>query len=104
MAFFVKRRVDENKLLAYKLSPILQQQHIEDTKRDQTKLSRMEKIKPLILQKIGLNDKYNLKKPRENGAFLSCTAYQYLLLLLFTPIKSIGKSLTLSCRIIYYIY
>jgi uncharacterized protein YdeI (YjbR/CyaY-like superfamily) len=34
------------------------QQYIEEAKREQTKLSRMEKIKPMILQNIGLNDKY----------------------------------------------
>lgn len=32
--------------------------YIEDAKRDHTKLSRLEKIKPLILKQIGLNDKY----------------------------------------------
>lgn len=34
------------------------QEYIEEAKRDQTKLSRMEKIKPMIMQNIGLNDKY----------------------------------------------
>ncbi|MBF0693527.1 MAG: YdeI/OmpD-associated family protein [Flavobacterium sp.] len=32
--------------------------HLESAKREQTKLDRMEKIKPMILQGIGLNDKY----------------------------------------------
>ncbi|WP_035694698.1 DUF1801 domain-containing protein [Flavobacterium soli] len=33
-------------------------EHIESAKQEKTKLSRIEKIKPLIFQKIGLNDKY----------------------------------------------
>lgn len=32
--------------------------YINDAKRESTKLSRLEKIKPLILKGIGLNDKY----------------------------------------------
>ena len=34
------------------------QEYIEEAKREPTKLSRMEKIRPMILQNIGLNDKY----------------------------------------------
>lgn len=34
------------------------QEYIEDAKREQTKLSRIDKIKPMIMQNIGLNDKY----------------------------------------------
>ncbi len=34
------------------------QEYIEQAKREQTKLNRMEKIKPMIMQNIGLNDKY----------------------------------------------
>jgi len=44
-----------------KFSPYKQKEFIEyiDTaKRDETKLSRIEKIKPMILDNIGLNDKY----------------------------------------------
>ena len=33
-------------------------EHIASAKRDATKLSRLEKIKPMILQNKGLNDKY----------------------------------------------
>lgn len=33
-------------------------EYIETAKREETKLSRIEKIKPLILDNIGLNDKY----------------------------------------------
>lgn len=33
-------------------------EYIEEAKREPTKLSRLEKIKPMILQNIGLNDKY----------------------------------------------
>ncbi len=33
-------------------------EHISDAKREETKLKRLEKIKPMILNGIGLNDKY----------------------------------------------
>ena len=33
-------------------------EHIESAKREETKLSRIEKLKPMILDGIGLNDKY----------------------------------------------
>ncbi|RZJ35490.1 MAG: hypothetical protein EOO51_04950 [Flavobacterium sp.] len=33
-------------------------EYVESAKRDETKLSRIEKIKPMILEGIGLNDKY----------------------------------------------
>jgi uncharacterized protein YdeI (YjbR/CyaY-like superfamily) len=33
-------------------------EHLESAKREETKLSRLEKIKPMILQGIGLHDKY----------------------------------------------
>jgi uncharacterized protein YdeI (YjbR/CyaY-like superfamily) len=42
-------------------SPFKQREYLEyvDTaKREETKISRMEKIKPMVLQNIGLNDKY----------------------------------------------
>jgi uncharacterized protein YdeI (YjbR/CyaY-like superfamily) len=42
-------------------SPFKQREYLEyvDTaKREETKISRMEKIKPMILENIGLNDKY----------------------------------------------
>ncbi len=32
--------------------------YIEEAKREETKFSRLEKIKPLILERVGLNDKY----------------------------------------------
>ena len=33
-------------------------EYVEEAKREPTKLSRIEKIKPMILENIGLNDKY----------------------------------------------
>jgi uncharacterized protein YdeI (YjbR/CyaY-like superfamily) len=44
-----------------KFSPYKQKEfleYIETAKREETKLSRIEKIKPMILDNIGLNDKY----------------------------------------------
>jgi uncharacterized protein YdeI (YjbR/CyaY-like superfamily) len=44
-----------------KFSPYKQKEfieYIETAKREETKLSRIEKIKPMILNQIGLNDKY----------------------------------------------
>ena len=44
-----------------KLSPYKQKEFLEyivEAKREETKLSRIEKIKPMILENIGLNDKY----------------------------------------------
>ncbi|WP_299390185.1 DUF1801 domain-containing protein [uncultured Gelidibacter sp.] len=44
-----------------KLTPGKQREyadHIETAKRDATKLSRLEKIKPMILKGVGLHDKY----------------------------------------------
>lgn len=44
-----------------KFSPYKQKEfleYIETAKREETKLSRIEKIKPMILNNIGLNDKY----------------------------------------------
>lgn len=37
-------------------------EYINDAKQEATKFSRVEKIKPLILQEIGLHDKYKPKK------------------------------------------
>ena len=45
-----------NILTAYKQKEYCE--HIASAKREATKLSRLEKIKPMILQGIGLNDKY----------------------------------------------
>lgn len=45
----------------HKFSPYKQREfleHIESAKREETKLARIEKVKPLILDNIGLNDKY----------------------------------------------
>ena len=45
----------------FKFSPYKQKEfieYIEAAKREETKLSRIEKIKPMILDGIGLNDKY----------------------------------------------
>jgi uncharacterized protein YdeI (YjbR/CyaY-like superfamily) len=33
-------------------------EYFEEAKREPTKFSRIEKIKPMILESIGLNDKY----------------------------------------------
>ena len=44
-----------------KLSPGKQKEyalHIQEPKREETKISRLEKIKPMILEGKGLNDKY----------------------------------------------
>ncbi|WP_373523798.1 YdeI family protein [Aquiflexum sp.] len=44
-----------------KLSPGKQKEfalHIQEAKREETKISRLEKIKPMILEGKGLNDKY----------------------------------------------
>lgn len=44
-----------------KLAPFKQKEyieHIDTAKREATKISRLEKIKPMILQGVGLNDKY----------------------------------------------
>ncbi|WP_369793058.1 YdeI/OmpD-associated family protein [Flavobacterium sp. 316] len=44
-----------------KFSPYKQHEfieYIETAKQEKTKLSRFEKIKPMILANIGLNDKY----------------------------------------------
>ncbi|WP_194973252.1 YdeI/OmpD-associated family protein [Aquiflexum lacus] len=45
----------------FKLSPGKQKEyalHIQESKREETKISRLEKIKPMILEGKGLNDKY----------------------------------------------
>ncbi|UFH34039.1 YdeI/OmpD-associated family protein [Flavobacterium acetivorans] len=44
------------KFSKYKQQEFLE--YIETARRDETKLSRIEKIKPMILKNIGLNDKY----------------------------------------------
>lgn len=44
------------KFTPYKQKEFLE--YIETAKREETKLSRMEKIKPMILENIGLNDKH----------------------------------------------
>lgn len=44
------------KFSKYKQQEFLE--YIETAKREETKLSRIEKIKPMILKNIGLNDKY----------------------------------------------
>jgi uncharacterized protein YdeI (YjbR/CyaY-like superfamily) len=61
---FFQKELEENSAFAQsfaKLSPYKQRdylEYIEDAKRLETKQSRMEKIKPMILTGIGLNDKY----------------------------------------------
>ena len=45
-----------NKFSAYKQKEFLE--YIETAKQEKTKISRFEKIKPIVLENIGLNDKY----------------------------------------------
>ena len=60
----LKSALNDNSVLrdAFKmLSPGKQREyaeHIDTAKREETKLSRIEKIKPMIMKGIGLNDKY----------------------------------------------
>jgi len=60
----LKKILDSNTKLHtsfIKLTPYKQREYanyIFDAKRDATKLTRLEKIKPMILQNIGLHDKY----------------------------------------------
>ena len=60
----LQQELDSNKALktAFEaLTPFKQREYaefIETAKRETTKLSRLEKIKPMILEGIGLNDKY----------------------------------------------
>jgi uncharacterized protein YdeI (YjbR/CyaY-like superfamily) len=60
----LQKELDNSTALAEafkKLSPYKQKEfleYVESAKREQTKLSRIEKIKPMILKNIGLNDKY----------------------------------------------
>lgn len=61
---FFQSQLDSDKAFAeafFKFTPGCQREYLEyidSAKREETKLSRMEKIKPMILEKIGLNDKY----------------------------------------------
>ncbi|WP_395044006.1 YdeI family protein [Flavobacterium sp.] len=45
-----------NKFTPFKQKEFLE--YIDTAKQEKTKISRLEKIKPMIMQKIGLNDKY----------------------------------------------
>lgn len=60
----LQKELDNSAALAeafQKFSPYKQKEfleYVEEAKREQTKLSRIEKIKPMILANIGLNDKY----------------------------------------------
>lgn len=60
----LQKELDNNILLKnafLNFSPYKQKEfieYIETAKREETKLSRIEKIKPMILDNIGLNDKY----------------------------------------------
>jgi uncharacterized protein YdeI (YjbR/CyaY-like superfamily) len=53
---------DSNLAEAFLKFPLYKQkeflEHIETAKREETKRSRIEKIRPMLLQNIGLNDKY----------------------------------------------
>ncbi|WP_348810840.1 YdeI/OmpD-associated family protein [Flavobacterium maritimum] len=59
-----QKELDSDLLLAeafHKFTPYKQKEfleYIETAKREETKRSRIEKIKPMILENIGLNDKY----------------------------------------------
>lgn len=61
---FMEKQLKENPTLdeAFKtFSPFKQREfleYIEDAKQEKTKITRFEKIKPMILDGIGLNDKY----------------------------------------------
>lgn len=61
---FFQQQLDNEKALATafsNFSPFKQREfleYIDTAKREETKISRMEKIKPMILENIGLNDKY----------------------------------------------
>ncbi|MET0759499.1 MAG: YdeI/OmpD-associated family protein [Flavobacterium sp.] len=61
---FLQKELDNNTALAEafrKFSPYKQREfleYVESAKREETKISRIEKIKPMILDNIGLNDKY----------------------------------------------
>lgn len=61
---FLQKELDNNPALAeaFRLfSPYKQREfleYVESAKREETKISRIEKIKPMILENIGLNDKY----------------------------------------------
>lgn len=61
---FLQKELDNNPALAeafLKFSPYKQREfleYVESAKREETKISRIEKIKPMILENIGLNDKY----------------------------------------------
>jgi uncharacterized protein YdeI (YjbR/CyaY-like superfamily) len=63
-ALELQQELDSNSTLAEafkKFSPAKQREfheYIEEAKREPTKFSRIEKIKPMILENIGLNDKY----------------------------------------------
>jgi uncharacterized protein YdeI (YjbR/CyaY-like superfamily) len=63
-ALELQQELDRNDSLAEafkKFSPAKQREfheYIEEAKREPTKFSRIEKIKPMILENIGLNDKY----------------------------------------------
>lgn len=41
--------------------------YLDDAKREETKINRMEKIKTLILSKTGLNDKYKQLHSKGNS-------------------------------------
>ncbi|NGY38189.1 hypothetical protein FQU23_011785 [Flavobacterium sp. XN-5] len=64
ISFELQAELDSNVYLAEAFSKFSQakqrefHEYIEEAKRDATKLSRIEKIKSMILQNIGLNDKY----------------------------------------------
>lgn len=65
MCSFFKEQLNADKDLecAFKtFSPYKQKEfpeYINMAKQDKTKIARMEKIKPMLLQNVGLNDKYN---------------------------------------------
>lgn len=65
---FFQKKLDEGKEMndAFgALSPFKQNEYIEyleSAKREATQISRMEKIIPMVLKGIGLNDKYRLNE------------------------------------------
>ncbi|WP_317235673.1 YdeI/OmpD-associated family protein [Flavobacterium pectinovorum] len=60
----LKKEMDQNPVLKeafQKLSPYKQYEfleYIESAKQEKTKISRIEKVIPMILGNVGLNDKY----------------------------------------------
>jgi uncharacterized protein YdeI (YjbR/CyaY-like superfamily) len=61
---FFQKTLDDDKAFAAaftKFTPGKQREfleHIDSAKREETKMQRIEKIKPMVFEGVGLNDKY----------------------------------------------